>query len=235
MKTKIIVSTGLIVTSLFTSASAELISGTDLSINFESANIIGSGRNINMHRVPVTNINTGETTFYDVSFKFTFSNDSGLLFEQISSASISPALSASNLIPGKYLGENSSTITYELSEPSILEGGRLFYTLKRSGSGGFSAQIVSGNATNHPDIGSREITNDLSPTYIYGIVTTAAGCCTSSFIGNGDKWNVNHLIGVRQTGSSLSVTLFSQGEDSNGKPQDFNSQREGAVLTRIIE
>jgi len=235
MKNKMTVLAGLVATSFFTPVSAELISGTNFSINFESANIIGSGRNINMHRVPVTDVNTGEITFYDASFKYTFSNDSGLLFEQISSASISPPLSASNLIPGNYLSDNSPAITYELSEPSILSDGRLFYTLTSSFSSGFTAQIVSGDASNHPDIGSREIVNELSPTYTYGIVTSATGCCSSSFIGNGDKWQENHLIGVRQTGSSLSVTLFSQGEDSNGLPQDFNAQRDGAVLTRVIE
>jgi len=206
MKTNLIILSGLMTTSLLTTASAELVSGTGLSVNFESANIVGSGRSINVHRVPVTDVNSGVTTFYDASFKFTFSNDSDLRFEQTSSASISPPLSASNLIPGKYLGVNSSTITYELSEPSVLSDGRLFYTL--TGNEGFTAQIVSGDASNHPDIGSRAIVSQLSPTYTYGIVTSATGCCTSSFIGNGDKWRVNYLMGVRACSKSFISSII---------------------------
>lgn len=52
---------------------AEVVPGTTFSINFESANVVGSGRNINMHRVPVTDIDSGQTTLFDVAFKFTFS------------------------------------------------------------------------------------------------------------------------------------------------------------------
>lgn len=235
MKKELVFIAGMITASVFTTASAEVIDGTGLSVNFESANIVGTGRNINMHRVPVINIDTGATTFYDASFKFTFSQSSGFTFEQISSVGISPPLSASNLIPGKYTGDVSDSVIYELSEPSILSDGRLFYTLKNnSGSGDFTAQIVSGDVTNHPDIGSREITASLSSTYTYGIITSQDGRTGGSFLNTTDKWLINQIIGVRQTGSSLSVTLFSQG-DSDGQPQDFNTQRDGAVLTRIIE
>jgi len=179
--------------------------------------------------LPAVSLNIDEAWFGNVQIKMDFlTNEFTLLnIEGIDA----PPLSA-NLIPGKYQG---NTYTYELSEPSILSDGRMFYTLKESSSGGFSAQIVSGDATNHPDIGSREIVDNLSPTSTYGIVTSSTGCCTSNFIGNGDKWNVNHLIGVRQTDTTLSVTLFSQGEDSSGQPQDFNAQRDGAILTRVIE
>ena len=226
---------GLTASTIMAPVSAEVVPGTEVGIHFESAHIVGIGRNLNMARIPVVDINTGDIVYFDASFKFTLSPDKGLVFEQISSANVSPPLSASNLIPGIYAGDTSSSITYELSEPSVLSDGRLFYTLKSSASGGFTAQIVSGGVANHPDIGSREIASFLSPTYTYGVVTTAAGCCSSSFNGNRDKWNVNHLIGIRQTGNSLSVTLFSQGQTDSGLPQDFSTQRDGAVLTRVIE
>jgi len=228
---------GLVTTSVFNSVSAEVISGTNLSVNFESGHIIGSGRNINMNRVPVVNIDTGETVFYDASFKFTFSPSSGLIFEQISSAAISPPLSSSNLIPGVYQGDVGAA-EYTLSEPSLLSDGRLLYTLRRSNTtGGFNAQIVTGSTENHPDIGAREIVANLSPTYTYGVIASAAssGDGNSSFRPFNEKWLENQLIGIRQTGDTLSVILFSEGVDSDNEPQDFSAQRSGAVLSKVIE
>ncbi|NOR71391.1 MAG: hypothetical protein GQ532_17130 [Methylomarinum sp.] len=237
MKKELALIVGLATASMFNTVLAEVISGTNLSVNFESGHIIGSGRNINMQRIPVINIDTGETVFYDASFKFTFSPSTGLTFEQISSAAISPPLSSSNLIPGVYQGDVGAA-QYTLSEPSILSDGRLFYTLSRSNTtGGFNAQIVTGSAENHPDIGARDITTNLSPTYTYGVIASAAstGDGNSSFRPFNEKWLENQLIGIRQTGETLSVILFSEGVDSNNEPQDFSTQRAGAVLTKIFE
>jgi len=40
-------------------AVSEVVPGTNLNVDFHSGHVIGSGRNINMLRVPVTDINTG--------------------------------------------------------------------------------------------------------------------------------------------------------------------------------
>ena len=80
----------LTVSSALLPVTAEVLPGTTLSVNFESANIVGSGRHLNMQRVPVVDINTDITTLYDASFKFTFLPDQELLFEQITSAAVSP-------------------------------------------------------------------------------------------------------------------------------------------------
>ncbi len=155
-----------------------------------------------MHRVPVTNVDTGVVTFYDASFKFTFTPSSGFTFEQISSVGIYLPLSASNLIPGKYEGDVDASFIYILSEPSTLSDGRLFYTLRNTStsSENFTAQIVTGDIANHPDIGSREIAANLSSTYTYGIVTstdTGANSGFTSFREINGKWSVNQIIGVR--------------------------------------
>lgn len=214
-------------------SNAEIITGTEISVHFESANIIGSGRNINMHRVPIVDTSTGETTYMDVSFKFTYDIDKGLVFEQISSINTSPALSSVNLIPGEYKDEYANG--YSLSEPSSLSDGRLLYILRGTdNNAGITIQIVTGEAEGHPDIGEREIVPFLSSTHIYGIITDNAGSYGN--LGYTDTfWLENQLIGVRQAGENLVITLFSEGTDSSGNIQDYSNQRAAAILYRVAD
>ncbi len=211
---------------------AEIITGTEISIHFESAIIIGTGRNINMHRVPVIDTSTGDVAYFDVSFRFSLDNKGELIFDRISSASVSPPLSSSNLIPGNY--EDESGYSYVLTEPSFLSDGRSLYVLRGTGYCAFSAQIVTGEAEGHPDIGNREIAPHLSSTYIYGIITDQ-----ESWYGNMSDtsylWLENQLIGLRQSDNTLAITLFSEGVNSSGEPQDYNSQRAAAVLHQVTE
>ncbi len=210
-------------------AHAEVITGTNLSINFESSRIIGSGRNVNFHRVPVINIDNGSTTYYDASFKFTLDGNGELVFDRISSTSISPPISSLNYSPGTYRDDRDRT--YELQQPSLLSDGRVLYTLFGNS---FSLQFVTGSATGHPDIGNREIISFLNDTYSYGLITDETNNY-GAFDNTTTLWRENQIIGVRQSGNNLQITLFSQGVDSEGNPQDFSSQRAGAVLTKVIE
>lgn len=59
-------------------AQAEAIPGTNLSVDFQSAHIVGAGRNIDVLRVPVTDLTTNQTTHFDASFRFTFRPNEGL-------------------------------------------------------------------------------------------------------------------------------------------------------------
>lgn len=220
-------------------STAEVVPGTTLSINFESANVVGTGRNINMTRIPVTDIDTGNTSYYDASFKFTFSAGSGFTFEQIQSVAISPPVSeATNIIPGIYKTQND--YCYLLEGPTLLSANRSLYTIRGINSSSsldcngiadnFTAQIISGPATDHPDIGGREIVLNLPDTYVYGIVS--GGAIASGIGGN---WDTNELIGLRQSGNQLIFGLFSEGIDNNGNIADFKDPRETDILTKVIE
>ena len=222
---------GMLMSSLFLSAKAEIIPGTKLSINFESANIVGSGRHLNMQRVPVINIDTGNITLYDASFKFTFLPEEGLIFEQITSASVSPPTSIANITPGIYSADASAC--YILEGPTAVNSSRSIYTIR--GYQGeapctrpinfFTAQIISGTASGHPDIGTRDIVPNLTDTYVYGFVASSASNCCGHITVN---FNSNELIGVRQSGNQLIIGLFS--EEGN----DFVDPRETAILTKIV-
>jgi len=209
-------------------ASAEVIPGTSFSIHFESGNMVGSGRNINMHRVPVVNIDTGQTTLFDVAFRFTFAPGTGFIFEEISSAAVSPPVSVTNITPGLYISQLNGC--FMLEGPSLLSANRSLYTIRSVNASGcgnrnnFTAQIVSGTAAGHPDIGSRDIVPSLADTYVYGFVADS-GRPSSVPV----TWQLNALIGVRQSGDQLILGLFSDEVD------DFRDPLDTVILTKIVE
>ena len=142
------------------SVSAEVIPGTTLSIHFESGNVVGSGRNINMHRVPVVNIDTGQTTLFDVAFRFTYNPADGFIFEQISSVAVSQPVPVTNITPGVY--KTQQGLCYILEGPSMIDNNRSLYTIRGidntaslecpTSKDRFAATIVSGSAAGHPPL-----------------------------------------------------------------------------------
>ncbi len=230
---------GLMASSAIVPAIAEVIPGTTLSVHFESGQVVGSGRHLNMTQIPVINIDTGERTLYDAAFKFTFDPGEGFIFEQITSVAISPPVSVANIVPGVY--KSQSGRCFLLEGPSQLNANRSMYTLRGAvqnevtncptNGGGFTAQIISGAATNHPDIGDRDIVSNLQDTYVYGVIANAQ---TVNLEINGN-WDQNELIGIRQSGDQLIVGLFSDGVDNNDVPNDFKDPRETVILTKVVE
>lgn len=218
----------------YTTVNAEMVENTNLSVHFESSHIAGSGRNINIHRVPVVNTDTGEAQYYDVSFRFTLDANEHLVFDKTNSVSVLPALSTMNFIAGTYKDENDRE--YELQTPSTLSDGRLLYSLFGFG---FGLHFITGSPINHPDIGTEDIVTSLNETYAYGRID-ADHDSDSAYISafsrrhhGRDIWGENQIIGVRQSGDNLQVTLFSKTVD--GKDKHFAQQQAGAVLTRVTE
>lgn len=98
-----------------TYALAETAQGTGLGINFESAQIIGSGNTIHIFRVPVKSESTGITNYYDATFKFTTDSDGTLSFENFRNIQRSPALSEAStiIVNGLYKGTNGAELMIE--------------------------------------------------------------------------------------------------------------------------
>lgn len=214
-------------------APAEVVPGTSLSVHFESGNVVGSGRNINMHRVPVVNVNTGQITLYDVAFRFTFNPTDGFIFEQISSVTPSQPVPVTNITPGLYRTQEG--LCYLLEGPSMIDVNRSLYTIRGVSSDfsaacgsidAFTASIASGLAVGHPDIGSREIAPSLVDNYVYGIIS-GTGSWGGFIISQ--NWQQNEIIGLRQSGDQLIIGLFSE----NGA--DFKDPVETAILTKVVE
>ena len=90
-----------------------------------------------------------------------------------------------------------------------------------------AAQIVSGPASGHPDIGTRDIVPNLSNTWVYGYLSS--GSRLSGSLINRDDWDLNELIGLRQSGEQLILGLFSK------DGADFKDPVKSAILTRVTE
>jgi hypothetical protein len=232
MKTKAIISALSVGLACFLPAglSAEVIPGTDFSIDFHAGHVVGAGRNINMLRVPVTDINTGQTTLWDATFKFSFIPSQGFVFEEISSVSPSQPGSITDIVPGLYRTQQGRCLLLE--GPTLLDGSRSLYTIRgvqEEGCGSqdnFSAQIVSGIASGHPDIGERDIVINLSDDWTYGFMADRASNSSGSTL---QSFSQNHLVGIRQSGEQLILGRFSDGG------ADFKDPVQTLILTRLVQ
>lgn len=206
----------IVFSMLATVAQAELLPGTNLDVQFQSGHVVGAGRTINMLRIPVTDITTGQTTFFDASFRFSFLPNEGFIFEEIASVALSQPVPTSNIRSGVY--RDTSNWCFTVDGPSLVDNGRSFYSIRSGGEGcsnniGFSAHFVTGSAVGHPDIGQRSVAASLNNSWVYGVVSTSVGS------GGFGKWRANGLIGVRQNGDQLTFALFDLNNGDTLEPQ----------------
>lgn len=171
---------------------------------------------------------------WDATFKFTFLPSEGFVFEEISSAAISqPVRAITDIATGLYMTQDNKC--YLLEGPTILDANRSLYTIRGVKETGcnpgsadvLAAQIVSGPASGHPDIGAREIVPNLSNTWVYGYLSS--GSSGAGTLINRDDWDLNELIGLRQSGEQLILGLFSK------DGADFKDPVKSAILTRVTE
>ncbi|ADJ28270.1 hypothetical protein [Nitrosococcus watsonii] len=214
---------------LITEIRAEVVTGSEKNVSFEAANITGSGRRVNIHRVPITDVFTGKTDYYDLvleykpkgrkdqwetpgDFKFRIAEWRKFQF---------PNIPVTQIVPGRYVDQTKRCI-YNLEGPTLIQD-RWLYTLKGEGNS-FSAQIISGPAVGHPDIGEREIAAFLPSTYVWGMVITEIySYCGAIW----NSWEHGNIVGLRRNGNNLSIGLFSDGED------DFTTPLASDSLTLI--
>jgi hypothetical protein len=215
-------------------AVSEVIPGTNLKIDFHAGHVIGNGRHVNMLRVPVTDINTGQTTLFDVSFRFSFLPNQGFTFEEIASVAISqPVQTIMNIRTGLYRTQDGTC--YVLEGPTILNDSRSLYTFRGIQADGcrgdqLTAEIVSGPAAGHNGIGTREIVPHLSDDWTYGFLASRSSGGSGGLI-NRYIWHTNALIGIRQSGEQLILGRFTD----EGTGADFREPLQTVILTRVIQ
>lgn len=179
-------------------AHSEVVPGTTLSIDFQSALIHAGGRKIDMYRIPVTDTTSGTTTFYDAAFNFTIDAD-GLKFERANYAvsSTVQATSVQNIIEGTY--KDAGTTLYSLTRSTGLSGGRDLYTLRAENNGVFSASYATGLLANHPIILSTTTRANCGALEggLYGMNGTnnmcPAGVGTSNYCSNATATRIRQL------------------------------------------
>ncbi|MGG7056541.1 hypothetical protein [Nitrosomonas sp. ANs5] len=216
-------------------AVSEVIPGTNLKIDFHAGHVIGNGRHVNMLRVPVTDINTGQTTLFDASFRFSFLPNQGFTFEEIASVAISqPVQTITNIRTGLYRTQDNQC--YVLEGPTILNDSRSLYTFRgvsHAGCGSadlLTAEIISGPANGHNTIGMRDIVPNLTDEWTYGFLASNSRGGGSSHI-HRNGWHENMLIGIRQSGEQLILGRFTD----EGTGADFRDPRQTVILTRVVQ
>ncbi len=219
MKKSLIIISALTSIIWFSTSSAETVPGTGLNVHLESANIVGSGRSINIHRLPIVNDSNGTTTVYDVSLRLTLDGAGNVVFENFSQITSPSINNFDNFIPGTY--KDTVGTTYTLSGPAIVSDGRTGWALTSADDGvSYAASWITGSATGHPLIGNRNVVSNLLGGVAYGV----QGTNDHNNIRNG--WDEADLISAQQIGDTLVLNLF---DASNSSTPDASIN-----LTRVV-
>ena len=139
-------------------------------LHFDAAHIIGTGNNIIVHRLPVTNSQTDESVLKDVMVEFGVAADGSIVVVNVTSMDAVPLLhSANNIIPGVYEFSSGSRIL--VSVGGTTADGRTSGSFRSiTEESEFSATWVTGPVEGHPLIGNRRIAPDLIDGSTYGIM-----------------------------------------------------------------
>ncbi len=218
MKNSITAITILFSSLYYPNVAAEPVPNTNLDVHLESSSIIGTGRSINIHRLPIIDTLTGTTTYYDASFEFGVDVNGELVFERKSSIAATPPSSVENFIAGTY--ESSDKTQYVLDGPSLLSDGRTGWVLT---SEKYNASWITGTAQGHPTIGNLTIVDKLSGNISYGLQGNNSW--------GSDLWKSARIIGTQQIGKSIIISSFHNSEyyDNN----DYSTARDTFMLTLV--
>jgi hypothetical protein len=183
---------------------AELIPGTTLSLDMQSAQIQANGRNVNVYRLPVTDTATGAVTFFDAVFQFGVLSDGSVGFTRTSSAAVSAAQlrAADNFVAGTY--RDAAGNLYEVTGPAAMPGGRLSYAIAASTAGKtFSASWITGTASANPQFGSSSTKPAEGSAAAFGVLGDKTFNPSSS-----TAWGTGYAIGATQL-SSTNLVIYS--------------------------
>ncbi len=132
------------------------LNGNVFNIDMQQAYIQGSGKAINVYKLPVTNVTTGQVQYYDLTLSFGLQADGSLGLAPLSAVrqTIPQVLQSQNFKTGQYKGADGTV--FELTGP-VLEGGRNKYTLNSLTAGkSYTATVYTGLAKGNPAVDSRD-------------------------------------------------------------------------------
>lgn len=185
-------------------AYAELVPGTNLSMDLQAAQIQANGRNVNVYRLPLTDTTTGAVTYFDAVFQFGLLADGSVGFTRTSAASVSAAQlrAADNFVAGTY--SDAAGNKYEVTGPAAMPGGRLSYAIQSTTAGKiFSATWVTGSMTGHPQFSGSNTKPLDGSAGAFGVLGDRNFYPSSS-----SNWGTSYAIGATQI-SSTSLVIAS--------------------------
>ncbi len=204
---------------------AEVIPGTTLSIDFQAGQVQAGGRTVHIYRIPVTDTNSGTTTFYDASFDFGVLSDGSIGFTRTSSAAVSsaPLTAGDNFIAGTYA--DSFGAIWTVSGPSVVAGGR--YSYSAVSASGVSISWMTGPVASHPQIGSLSTKPADGAAGAFGVMGTNPDDSKATGVSTDTNWEPGYIIGAtQQSSTSILLSRFHSG------PNSYTSVKSSFVLTK---
>ena len=201
----ILATSALLITSTAFAANVE---NSNLDIAFQGAHFQGAGNQVTMLRVPVTNKDTGQTQFFDMSAEFAADKNGNLIFKNMSSVKSVAFASANQLVAGHY-SDNRGRSWY-IDGPSVGADGRQIWSIQTEN--GYS----SGNSAGGQVMSGPLKTNELSAN-ADGFKEVLKNATALNYgVASGDD-----LISAAQSGTMISIVKY----DSKGEPYDTWSLR----------
>lgn len=186
-------------------AHAELLPGTNLSMDLQAAQIQANGRNVNIYRLPLTDTTTGAVTYFDAVFQFGVLADGSVGFTRTSAASVSAAQlrAADNFVAGTY--SDVAGNKYEVTGPAAMSGGRLSYAIQSTTAGkAFSAIWVTGTIAGHPQFSGTNTKPLDGSAGAFGVLGDRNFYPSSS-----NNWSTGYAIGATQiSNTSLVISSY---------------------------
>ncbi|MGR5357954.1 hypothetical protein [Vibrio chagasii] len=194
----ILATSALLITSTAFAADVE---NSNLDIAFQGAHFQGAGNQVTMLRVPVTNKDTGQTQFFDMSAEFAADKNGNLIFKNMSSVKSVAFSSANQLVAGHYL--DTEKRSWYIDGPTVASGERLVWNLSCTGDckgyDSVSTQVMSG------------------PAKLNELITSANGYKTivkNPSILNYGLMNGDYIASATQAGKMVTLIQYS----SKGEP-----------------
>ncbi|MBS1873905.1 MAG: hypothetical protein JSU00_11885 [Acidobacteria bacterium] len=191
---------------------------------FERSTLTGSGNTITAANVPVTIPTAGITIYLNVTMQFNVDSNGNLTlssgYPQVVAA---PTLLSSSFRAGTYIGPSSvlngkSIVT--VSGPGVTDGGATTWSLTSTTGADActypsSATWYVGPLSNTPVASRLKGVGITSTSWSYGVAGGIGSSCGHSYY-----WLPGSLIGVSQTGNSITIASFTYAGADHGSPQD---------------
>jgi hypothetical protein len=192
----------------------------------EYSAVTGSGNTITMTRVPVIT-SSGQTVYQDITLQFDNDGSGNLsLTAGYPIFALSPNLLVSSFVAGPYTGpvnvaNGKAAIT--ISGPGVTPGGATEWSAITSSGADIctypaSATWYVGPIANNPMAARLQKTGITSTAWSFGV--SGAGVPSSCSISLSFKWGNGSIIGVRQTGNTITFASFTNNSFDSASPVD---------------
>ena len=192
---------------------------------FQYAALTGSGNTITLTRVPVIT-SSGQTMYQDVTLQFDNDGNGNLtLTNGFPMFALSPSLQVSSFQPGKYAGPAttlSGNALITVSGPGVVSGGSTAWSATTiSGSDPCTVPVSAtwyvGPIENNPMSARLKKASITSTAWSFGI---SGGIPSSCGVGQSFRWGNGSIVGVSQTGNTITFASFTNNSFDQASPVD---------------